>query len=83
MDDDTKIRDAALDNDGVDAFAAAMKAKLKACREAGKYGWDTDSVTDLWSLLRDCVEKGDPVDVGNYAMMIHHVTHQTGEKSAV
>jgi hypothetical protein len=54
----------------VDAFAAAMKAKMARSRAKGRGGWQTCSVPDLWQMLREHVEKGDPVDVANLAMMI-------------
>ncbi len=62
------------DDLAVDRFAAAMKAKLAKKRAEGRGGWDDpESCTTafLSSLLRDHVAKGDPVDVGNFAMMLH------------
>lgn len=60
------------DDVAVDAFAAAMKAKLKRAREEkGRGGWQDMSVTELSVMLREHVEKGDPVDVANLAMMLH------------
>jgi len=67
------------DDLAVDAFAAAMKAKLARKRAHGYGGWDspTDCTgAELSQLLRDHVEKGDPLDVGNFAMMLH----QRGER---
>jgi|GEM_PF-3709529 len=58
----------------VDRFAAAMKAKLAKKRDEGRGGWeDKDDCSQLYlsQLLREHVEKGDPVDVGNLAMMLH------------
>ncbi|TWF53235.1 hypothetical protein [Neorhizobium alkalisoli] len=58
----------------VDRFAAAMKAKLAAKRAEGRSGWDDkDDCSQLFlsQLLREHVEKGDPLDVGNFAMMLH------------
>lgn len=58
----------------VDRFAAAMKAKLAAKRAEGHGGWDDKedcSQLFLSQLLREHVEKGDPLDVGNFAMMLH------------
>ena len=67
------------DDIAVDNFtyllATAMKAKLAAKRAQGFGGWDDPSqcsVQTLSGLLRRHVEKGDPVDVANLAMMIHH-----------
>lgn len=60
------------DNVAVDAFAAAMKAKLKRAREEkGRGGWQDMSATKLSAMLREHVEKSDPVDVANLAMMLH------------
>lgn len=69
------------DDLAVDRFAAAMKAKLAKKREDGRGGWerkDECSNGFLSLLLVEHVEKGDPVDVGNLAMMIH----QRGETIA-
>lgn len=54
----------------VDQFAAAMKAKLRrAALERGRSGWDDPawSVDDVRAALLQHVEKGDPVDVANFA----------------
>lgn len=67
------------DDKAVDRFAAAMKRKLAQKREEGRGGWDDPeqcSAEYLSNLLRDHVEKGDPLDVGNLAMMLH----QRGER---
>lgn len=61
------------DDLAVDRFAAAMKAKLAKKRDQGRGGWenkDECSQELLSGLLRDHVDKGDPVDVGNLAMML-------------
>ena len=62
------------DDLAVDAFAREMKAKLAASRAKGRSGWDDRAkCTDdnLSVLLREHVEKGDPIDVANFAMMLH------------
>ncbi|PRD42357.1 hypothetical protein C5748_16315 [Phyllobacterium phragmitis] len=62
------------DDIAVDQFAAAMKDKLARKRAEGRGGWDEPnqcSIAYLSRLLTEHVEKGDPVDVGNLAMMIH------------
>jgi len=67
------------DNAGVDYFASSMKSKLATKREEGRAGWDNPflcSREELSEMLRDHVEKGDPVDVANFCMMLH----QRGEK---
>lgn len=70
------------DDLAVDRFAAAMKAKLAKKRDEGRGGWeDKDQCSNafLSELLLEHVAKGDPVDVGNLAMMVH----QRGESICV
>ena len=67
------------DDVAVDRFATAMKAKLAKKRDEGRGGWENKeecSAEFLSHLLREHVEKGDPVDVGNLAMMLQ----QRGER---
>ncbi|WP_264840966.1 hypothetical protein [Burkholderia cenocepacia] len=62
------------DDLAVDRFAALMKAKLAKKRAAGRSGWDDPNQCDVATLARmlvDHVAKGDPLDVGNFAMMLH------------
>lgn len=62
------------DDEAVDRFAKAMKAKLALARANGRYGWNDPTVCspqDLSRMLREHVEKGDPVDVANFCMMLH------------
>ena len=59
------------DDAAVDRFAAAMKAKLKKKRLAGRAGWQFMTSEQLSALLHEHVRKGDPVDVANLAMMLH------------
>lgn len=69
------------DDLAVDAFAAAMKAKMAEARAKGRGGWEDPahcSAEDLSRMLRDHVEKGDPRDVANFCMMLH----QRGEAIA-
>ena len=67
-----------IDDQAVDRFAAAMKEKLAKKRRDGRHGWHLKSCqsTDLSDMLRDHIDKGDPVDVANFCMMIH----QKGDK---
>ncbi|MEF3068105.1 hypothetical protein [Pandoraea apista] len=61
------------DDAAVDRFSVAMKAKLAKKRAQGRGGWDDERVCspdDLARMLVDHVRKGDPVDVGNLAMML-------------
>ena len=68
------------DDHAVNRFAAVMKGKLAAKRLQGRGGWQEPEVPNgyLSRLLREHVDKGDPVDVANLAMMIH----QRGERIA-
>lgn len=62
------------DDAAVDRFAAAMKSKLAKKRAEGRGGWEDKEqcgASFLSQLLREHVEKGDPLDVGNLAMMLH------------
>ncbi|QUN29518.1 hypothetical protein KB879_06100 [Cupriavidus sp. KK10] len=62
------------DDIGVDQLAGAMKRKLARCRAAGRGGWDSPlecSIERLAVMLGEAVCKGDPVDVANFAMMLH------------
>jgi hypothetical protein len=61
------------DDEAVDRFAAAMKAKLAKKRADGRGGWEDKnrcSAEFLNELLNDHIIKGDPLDVGNLAMML-------------
>lgn len=60
------------DDLAVDAFAEAMKAKMRRSREEkGRDGWQMASSVHLTYLLMEHLEKGDPVDIANFAMMLH------------
>ena len=62
------------DDEAVDKFAEAMHGKMAHARAQGAEGWDDPEgcpVGKLATLLVNAVAKGDPVDVGNYAMMLH------------
>lgn len=71
------------DDAAVDNFADAMKAKLAEAREKGRGGWDDPeqcTVEHLAKLLVDHIPKGDPIDVANFAMMLHQ---RGADKSAL
>ena len=61
-----------LDNLSVDRFAEAMKDKMAKQRAKGYSGWNTDACPTkrLQKMLAEHVGKGDPIDVGNIAMML-------------
>jgi hypothetical protein len=61
------------DDAAVDRFAAAMKTKMAASRAKGRSGWDNEALcpaSRLQDMLIEHLAKGDPVDVGNFAMML-------------
>jgi len=60
------------DNIAVDSFARAMKAKVAKSRAKGRSGWEGCDPADLSRMLREHVEKGDPIDVANFGMMLYH-----------
>jgi hypothetical protein len=63
------------DDLAVDAFAVAMKAKLAKKRDEGRGGWERPDECPpgrLSALLLSHLEKGDPVDIANFAMMLWH-----------
>lgn len=71
--DDLRDQQPHEDDKAVDRFAAAMKAKLAKKRADGLGGWEDKEECSqgfLSRLLREHVEKGDPIDVANLAMML-------------
>ena len=61
------------DDLAVDRFAESMKAKMAKQRAKGYGGWDDHEqcpTERLQAMLVDHLAKGDPVDVGNFAMML-------------
>lgn len=70
------------DDLAVDRFAIAMKAKLAAKRGEGRSGWEDPAqcrTADLARMLLEHVQKGDPVDIANFAMMLHQREAQDAE----
>ena len=58
------------DDAAVDSFARLMKSKLAKKRREGRRGWQGMSADELTEILRQHVDKGDPVDVANLCMML-------------
>lgn len=60
------------DETAVAYLATAMNTKLARARAKGRSGWDSPECTQqhLSNLLREHVEKGDPVDVANYCAFL-------------
>lgn len=76
------VPDAHPDDIAVDNFAAAMKAKMAKSRAVGRYGWDDPAVCtadDLRLFLANHIVKGDPIDVGNFAMMLFNRNETTAQ----
>jgi hypothetical protein len=71
MTEPTQTAEAHTDGVAINSFARAMHHKMALARAKGRSGWQNCSSAELWQMLREHVEKGDPVDVGNFAMMIH------------
>lgn len=64
-----------IDNHGVADFADAMRRKLEKKRAEGRGGWhdpDQCQLDTLAVMLLDHLEKGDPVDIGNFVMMLYN-----------
>lgn len=59
------------DDLAVDRFAEAMRQKMALSRVKGRGGWQTASAEHLTLLLLHHLEKGDPVDIANFSMMLH------------
>ncbi|AOV05690.1 hypothetical protein N5K37_14630 [Delftia tsuruhatensis] len=60
------------DETAVAYLATAMNTKLARARAKGRSGWDSPECTQqhLSNLLREHVEKGDPVDVANFCAFL-------------
>lgn len=71
------------DNYLVDHMCEAMTIKLAKSRLKGRAGWNSQKCNNsqLWSMLLEHVEKGDPVDVINFAAMILVRTSILGERA--
>lgn len=61
------------DTQAIMQFRLEMQVKFEHSKIIkGRSGWRDMTVDELWQALREHVDKGDPVDVGLYAMMIYH-----------
>ena len=64
--------DAHPDDLAVDQFATALKAKLADARAKGRGGWHEPGLQQrLSDMLREHIDKGDPLDVAAFAMFLH------------
>lgn len=59
-----------IDEMAVDNFTLRMKEKLAKKRAEGRSGWMDMSADDLSVMLRQHVDKGDPVDVANLCVFL-------------
>lgn len=59
------------DDDAVTQFAAQLRQRMADKRDQGRDGWMTCDVADLQLKLIRSIADGDPIDIGNYAMMLH------------
>lgn len=59
------------DDDAVTQFAQAMRDRMAEKRDQGRDGWLTCDVGELQLKLIRSIADGDPIDIGNYAMMLH------------
>lgn len=66
------------DNTAVQIFSFAMETKMAKSRDKGRLGWQTCSVDELKRMMIDHIDKGDMVDVANFAMMIWHNKRHAG-----
>lgn len=63
----------AMDEVLVDAAASLMRRKLATARDKGRGGWWNPAectISELREAMARHVEKGDPVDVANFAAMV-------------
>lgn len=58
------------DQNAVEIFSKLMLHKLAKKSAEGRSGWQECSQERLTRMLREHVEKGDPVDVANFCMML-------------
>lgn len=68
------------DDHCVNQFAKMMREKMAAARAKGRIGWNDPnqcSVDYLRHLLYEHLDKGDPVDVANFCMMLRHYDAST------
>lgn len=60
------------DDDAVTQFAEQLRKRMADKRDQGRDGWLTCDVGELQLKLIRSIADGDPIDIGNYAMMLHH-----------
>lgn len=60
------------DDVAIEQFADAMRKKMARKSKEGREGWQNCSERSLARMLIEHIEKGDPVDIANFAMMLWH-----------
>lgn len=58
------------DDNAIHIFTKLMAHKMARSAEKGRSGWQQCSQDSLSQMLREHVEKGDPIDVANFCMML-------------
>lgn len=67
-------REARLDDAAIDAFSLDLKVKMARNRAKGRAGWHDKgecSADFLSEMLREHMDKGDPLDIAILSMMLH------------
>lgn len=59
------------DDHAIDEFAKAMRSRMAEKRALGRNGWEECDPDDLGLRLLRAIADGDPIDIANYAMMLH------------
>lgn len=70
------------DDAAIDAFALDLKVKMARNRAKGRGGWHDNaecSADALSQMLREHIDKGDPLDVAIISMMLHHRREQISQ----
>ena len=77
------VCNASADDILVESVASEMRAKLKLKRSNGRGGWHTPSCTNeqLKAMMIEHIDKGDMIDVINFAAMIHVRSKVYGESA--
>ena len=61
------------DDIAIEKFCKAMSEKMKKSRQKGRSGWQECDPDIFSAMLREHIEKGDPLDVANFCMMLWNI----------
>jgi len=67
------VAESKMDEEAINEFAVQLKVKMAKSRAKGRDGWhrkDQCSAVSLSRMLREHVDKGDPIDTGIFSMML-------------